>query len=170
MKQNLIVSIRWRRDYYEAVIGDGGDFDMIVGYQPQQQHLLAETEAEYVDNCQQLVADIHQEEVENNDNFTAVNYDHLDNVEIPQKCKKGKWVADVTADIYGRNLLAMKLTVMNLVIYIDFSTENSTPLTCFQTLLFNDVKQDGLLIMINDFPNLKILKNNSYLRWPMYAK
>ena len=32
--------------------------------------------------------DIHQEEVENNDNFTAVNYDNLGNIEIPQKCKK----------------------------------------------------------------------------------
>ena len=58
-----------------AVIGDGGaDFDIIVGYQPQQQHLLAETEEEYVDNSQQLVSDIHREEEANIDNFTAVNY------------------------------------------------------------------------------------------------
>ena len=43
---------------YDAVIRDGdADFDIIVGYQPQQQ----QSEVEYVDNSQQLVADIHQE-------------------------------------------------------------------------------------------------------------
>ena len=72
---------------YHAVIGDGGaDFDIIIGYQPQQQ-----TEVEYVDNSQQLVADIYQEEVEINDNLSA---DNLDNIEIPQKSKKRKRVVD----------------------------------------------------------------------------
>ena len=60
---------------------------ILILYQPQQQ-LLAETEVEYVDNSQLIVADIHQEEVENNDNFTVVNYDHLDNIEMQTKRKR----------------------------------------------------------------------------------
>ena len=63
------------------------------------------------------MANIHKEEVENNDNFTAVNYDNLD---IPQKCKEGNKLLMMYQLKYGKNLLVMKLTVMDLFIYLDF--------------------------------------------------
>ena len=160
---------------YDAVIGDGGaDFSIIVGCQPQQQ----QTEVEYVDNSQRLVADMYQD-VEINDNLTA---DNLDNIEIPQKSKKRKRVADdVPAEIW-KKLTGDEIDSDEPVHLYRFSPlkppgvqpgvnldENSTPLTCFQALFTDDI-QDSLLTMINDFANVKIQQNNPHLRRSMYAK
>ena len=149
-------------------------------YIPQQQHLLAETEVEYVDNSQQLVvADIHKKEGENNDNFTAVNYDHLDNIEIPQKCKKRKRVADDVPGEIWKELTGDEIDSDEPGHFYRFSPvkppgvqpdvnldENSTPLTYFQTL-FTGAIQDSLLTMINHFANVKIQQNNPHLRRSM---
>ena len=103
------------------------------------------------------MADIYQEEVENNDNFTA---DNLDNIEIPQSEKRKRIADDVPAGIW-KELTGDEIDSDEPVHLYRFypvkppgiqPDENSITLTCFQALFTDDIQDICFILIVRHNP------------------